>query len=163
MALPPGPNYLVRRAHYVAAPPAFVYALSRVISTFYNVATPVWLLILASVLAYPIAFTISVQYTRYVDEREAAKYGAVLPPRIPDNSIGGTKTLGRQLSQFKKGYIGEVMDQTCGELGNTINMRVFFENRVCLILFTHSLYMASHRDTELFAIRYSPPNLSTSR
>ena len=132
MVLPPGPNYLIHHAHYIIAPPAFVYAFTRVISVFYNVQTPVWLLTLASVLAYPIVIIMNVQYTRYVDEREATKHGAVLPPRIPDNTIGSTKTLAQLLFQFSRGYLGDIMHQVCGKLGNTINIRILFENRVRL-------------------------------
>lgn len=131
MTLPPGPKYLIQRAHYIAAPPAFVYALTRVISAFYSVQTPLWLLILASVLAYPIVLVINVQYTCYVDEREARKYGAVLPPRIPDNSIGSTNMLAVQLSEFRKGYVGDFIRKETEQLGYTINIRVLFENRAC--------------------------------
>ena len=133
MPLPPGPKYLICRAHYAAAPPALIYALTHVINAFYNIQTPLWLLILGSVLAYPVAFVIHVQYTCYVDEREAQKHGAVLPPRIPDNSIGSMNSLALQVSAFKEGYIGDIVHQWCEQLGNTINVRVLFENRVCFI------------------------------
>lgn len=45
------------------------------------------------VLASPIAFTLGVLYRLYRDEKDAAALGAVMPPSLPDASIGGLKTV----------------------------------------------------------------------
>lgn len=123
MALPPGIAYIGRHLHYLVGPPTFVYVVVRVANELFDVHTPLWLSILASLLAFPIALTLWVQYNLYIDTTEAAAHGAVLPPRLPDTSIGGLKTLTTSVAQFKTGYIGEIFDGPFEELGKTINLR----------------------------------------
>jgi hypothetical protein len=106
MILPPGIVYLGLNFHYLVIPPACVYAIDRIVVEFFEYQIPRWLFILASVLAFPAAFTTVVLYKLHVDESEAAAHGAVLPPRLLDKSIGGYETLSRRLDQSKSKFIG---------------------------------------------------------
>jgi hypothetical protein len=151
MALPPGIIYLGHNLHYLVIPPACVYTINLLIEEAFGFHVPGWLIIVASVLAFPIAFTAIVFYKLHVDKREAAAHGAVLPPCPPDKSIGGYKTLLRGMAHSKTGYIGtenmtfllnvpeyalgEFLNSVCEQYGNTVNMRILFENKV------HILYL----------------------
>lgn len=106
MALPPGIVFLAQYSYYLIGPPAFVYIVTRVADEFLGIYAPTWLFILECLLAFPLALTLQVQWTLYEERRGAAAHGAVMPPRLPDDSIGGYKTLARTLAQFKTGYIG---------------------------------------------------------
>jgi hypothetical protein len=104
---PPGIVYLGMNLHHIFIPLAFVYAINHLFRRFLEIDVPQWLFVLASVLACPIAFTFKVSYKLYVNNRQAAAHGAVLPPQLPDKYIGGFETLSRTLAQYNTLYIGE--------------------------------------------------------
>lgn len=146
MHLSPGIVYLGSNFHHLLIPPTFVYVVYRVCQEYFNSHIPKWLVILASVMAFPVAFTFKVLYKIHVDERQATALGAVMPPRLPDPYPGGLQTLARVIHQVETGYLGryilfypffitqcglgDIMAMACEKQGNTINMRVLFEDRV---------------------------------
>jgi len=64
--------------HHFVIPPASVYAISRLAGHFFQLHVPLWAVILASVLSFPAVITFGILYNLRINEREAAKHGAIL-------------------------------------------------------------------------------------
>jgi hypothetical protein len=107
MSLPPGIVYLGLHLHHFVIPPASVYTISRLAGHFFQLHVPLWAVILASVLSFPAVITFGILYNLHINEREAAKHGAILPPCPPDKYIGGLERLQRNVSSYEHGYIGK--------------------------------------------------------
>ena len=89
MGLAPGLAFLSLHIPHLVGPPIFVYLASYLAKAVWGFACPAWLLAIAYVASWPLALTASVQYNDWKIEREAAAYGAELPPCIPSQRLGG--------------------------------------------------------------------------
>ena len=65
-----------------------------------------YVLICASIVALPLALLVTVVYSDYANNRDAAALGAVLPPQVRDKWPGGLSLLSRFIDNFKRGYPG---------------------------------------------------------
>lgn len=128
--LPPGIVYLISCLPQLLLPPAIVYGLNHICDFVFHVSLPGWSQIPAFVLSFPALFTCSVLAEKFRDRRQAALHGAVLPPMFPSRWPGGLDVLAALIQNFKIGYMGDLMEEQCGTLGHTFNMRVLFENRI---------------------------------
>jgi hypothetical protein len=150
--LPPGIVYLISCLPQLLLPPAIVYSLNHICDFAFDLSLPAWLQIPAYVLSFPVLFTCSVLAENYRDRRQAVIHGAVLPPKFPSTWPGGLDTLLSLVQNFKTGYmgthtnftfphrplriVGDFMEEQCGTLGHTFNMRVLFENRASAFFHT---------------------------
>lgn len=82
--LPPGIVYLSQRLPKLVAPPLLAYVLGILARSQTSIDIPDWAIPVAIVLSLPAALTAKVQWQLFKDRRGAARFGAVLPPAIPD-------------------------------------------------------------------------------
>ena len=82
--LPPGIVYLSQRLPKLVSPPLLAYVLGIIARSHTNIDIPDWAIPVAIVLSLPVALTAKVQWQLFKDRRGAARFGAVLPPDIPD-------------------------------------------------------------------------------
>ncbi|KAF5321751.1 hypothetical protein D9619_001271 [Psilocybe cf. subviscida] len=124
--LPPGIVYLLERAHKLLGPPALTYGLIR----YFGLALPRWQMIAALLLSLPGALTIAVWWDEVSVRLQAARRGAVLPPRIGDVVPGGFRNLFTMIMN-KDNYPVDGLEDKCIQLGSfTFNRRILFENRI---------------------------------
>jgi hypothetical protein len=102
--VPPGLVYLSKRLPRLLLLPVSVYLI--VLANHVQISQ--WLLVLLSVFSLPVAFTVSVLYTDYVNQRRAAALGAVLPSRLSSKWPGGFSTLKAMVNNFKMGKHGNL-------------------------------------------------------
>ena len=103
--LPPGIVYLAQRLPKLAEPPLLTYILGILARSHTEVDFPDWALPVAIALSLPTALTIKVQWQLFKDRRAAARFGAVLPPTIPDQ-YGLPGGLGFILNSAKEVAVG---------------------------------------------------------
>jgi hypothetical protein len=107
MDLPPGIVHLSSRLPLLLTPPGLVYILNIISREYLDIEAPRWLFIMACVLSLPVALMVSVYYKDWMDARNAAANGAILPPRIKDPTPGSLRTLAIAVENFKTGYPGK--------------------------------------------------------
>ncbi|KAF8837108.1 cytochrome P450 [Paxillus ammoniavirescens] len=127
MQLPPGLVALVRILPRLVVASAVVYAGLEACDTFFGYLVPK---IPAYVLSLPLAFAARVVYAQIRDRRQAALLGAVLPPSMNSKLPGGLDKLSGLVWNFSNGHIGEFMEGECEEVGQTLNARLLYENRI---------------------------------
>lgn len=108
MTLSPGFAYTIQRLPHLLLPPAIVYGAQKVAQYQFDIILPTWVLIVASVLSLPLSLTLRILLVDLKQSRGAAAHGAVLPPQVPDRSLGGMHLLSRILDNVKNGYPGAV-------------------------------------------------------
>lgn len=150
MELPPGIVFIVYNLPRILLPPALAYSGIRIWDIVFAIPFPEWLRIPLYLFSLPLALTCSVFYADWRDRRQAALHGAVLAPRATSRWPGGLDTLARNVQNFRSGYMGmskwticlssfahrlpgEILEEQCKEHGQTVNIRVLFENRVSLL------------------------------
>jgi cytochrome P450 len=69
-------------------------------------------------------------YADLQSARRAATKGAILAPQVPSKWIGGLDLLLSSVRNFRQGYMGEVVEKQCKEYGNTISLRILWEDKV---------------------------------
>jgi hypothetical protein len=111
MDLPPGIVHLLSRPSLLA-PLGLVYILNIISREYLDIEAPRWLFIMACVLSLPFALMVSVYYKDWMDARDAAANGAILPPRIKDPTPGSLRTLAVAVENFKTGYPGKFVLST---------------------------------------------------
>ncbi|KAF8206094.1 cytochrome P450 [Mycena galopus ATCC 62051] len=126
MPLPPGIVYLAKQLPRIFAPAFLVYCAKLVAQLRFGAVVPLWITALACVLSGPAVLTAIVQYSDYKDRRQAAAYGAVIPPSVP-GSIGGIHML---FTNMKDMYPGEGLPAIAQNLGYTLTVRFLFQNRI---------------------------------
>ena len=82
--VPPGIIYLSQRLPKLVAPPLLTYVLGILARSHTDIDLPDWAIPVAIALSLPVTLTAKVQWQLFKDRRGAARYGAVLPPAIPD-------------------------------------------------------------------------------
>ncbi|KAJ6624157.1 cytochrome P450 [Mycena sp. CBHHK59/15] len=127
--IPPGIAYILSLLPGLVSPPLAVYLLSFIARTYLEVSLPTWACLLSFLLSVPIALTVKVQYKDYINRRDAAALGAVLPPEIPA-SYGGISTVLEAVRDLATGYPGELLGSRCEEMGNTYGIQIGGKNRV---------------------------------
>ncbi|KIJ61016.1 hypothetical protein HYDPIDRAFT_97522 [Hydnomerulius pinastri MD-312] len=130
MELPPGIVYIISNIPRLLLPPALVYCGIKLWDFGFAATLPKWLYVPLYVLSLPLALTCSVFYADWRDKRQAAFHGAVLAPRVTSRWPGGLDTLATNLQNFRNGYMGDMLEQQCKEHGQTVNIRILFENRI---------------------------------
>ncbi|KAF8959382.1 cytochrome P450 [Flammula alnicola] len=129
--LPPGIAYLIQRSPRILSPPALTYVVLRFLESAYDVPVSAGLLTLGMVLSLPLALTISVMWDEFYIRFDAAKRGAVLPPRVGDPYPGSLGALIKGIKTLKTAYPGDGFEELCEKLGGyTFNRRILFENRI---------------------------------
>ncbi|KIJ19741.1 hypothetical protein PAXINDRAFT_67438 [Paxillus involutus ATCC 200175] len=127
MQLPPGLVALVRILPRLFVASAAVYTGLQACDKFFGYLVPK---IPAYVLSLPLAFAVKVVYAKIRDRRQAALLGAVLPPSMNSKWPGGLDKLSGLVWNFSNGYIGEFMEAECEEVGQTLNARLLYEDRI---------------------------------
>ncbi|KAK0191618.1 cytochrome P450 monooxygenase pc-3 [Armillaria mellea] len=123
---PPGIVFLAQHLPYFFFPPGVVYALL----TVFEVALPRWARFICYALSFPLSLMVQVQCMDFINNRSAKKLGAVIPPRIGDPSLGGVFSLLALIKAFKSGYPGDGLSDIFSRVGNTVNMRILFKDRI---------------------------------
>jgi hypothetical protein len=103
---PPGVIYLFHRLPRLLILPAVVYIACRLLSLHVHIQA--WAVALLSVLSLPVAPTLSILYTDYINYQRADAVGAVLPPLMPNKWPGGFSHLKTLVTNFKRGHPGTV-------------------------------------------------------
>lgn len=107
MPVPPGITYLYQHSARLLLPPTLVllcYKLCRAYLDLPELST--WLLSLALLISLPLSLTSTVVYADYVNERDAARHGARLPPPVQGKLPFGLSLLADGMKNFKTGYPG---------------------------------------------------------
>ncbi|KAH9483172.1 Cytochrome P450 monooxygenase 75 [Psilocybe cubensis] len=133
MELPPGIIFLTQRAPKITLPPLLTYLAARVLGSdsLYGYQPSWWALGVAMLASLPLAFTAAIVWDEVYIRLDAARKGAVLPPRIGDWTPGNILTLIRQVKSFERGYPGEFLEDICAQVkAGVFNNRIFFENRL---------------------------------
>ena len=106
MPLPPGPIYLAHRLPSLLVPPFSVYLLNRVLSSYFNISLPSWAVIVSAISAVPLGAIIRFSCIDYINRKNAAALGAVLPPYVKDKYPFGLGILTETVNNLKTGYPG---------------------------------------------------------
>ncbi|KAF7795231.1 hypothetical protein EIP86_006381 [Pleurotus ostreatoroseus] len=130
MGFAPGLAFLSLHIPHLVGPPIFVYLASHLVKAVWGFACPVWLLAIAYAVSWPLALTAIVQYNDWKIEREAAAYGAELPPCIPSQRLGGWDLVRTISETLEKRILGYTHWDWIDKYGPTYNFRVFFEDRI---------------------------------
>ncbi|KAF9500217.1 cytochrome P450 [Pleurotus eryngii] len=133
MDVPPIIPYALHRLPRLATPLVVVYIASKVLEIQYRILSPAWLLIILYALSLPATLTLHVNHKSWKDRRDAAALGAELPPLVHDKWMGGFGALKLMVSNFKSGYIAEMMTDWSKEYGTTFNVRILFEDRIITV------------------------------
>ncbi|KAJ7877853.1 cytochrome P450 [Mycena leptocephala] len=120
--IPPGLIFLGSLLPPLLYPPIFTFLLVVLLREFYSVSVPTWATTILCVLSIPVALTLQVQHRDYVNRRDAAAHGAILPPEL-ESSFGGR-------ARPRDWVPGQLLAQRCDDLGNTYGIRIGFKNRV---------------------------------
>ncbi|EIW81931.1 cytochrome P450 monooxygenase pc-2 [Coniophora puteana RWD-64-598 SS2] len=130
MAIPPGFVWIIRNTPRFLVPPAATYVALRLLRERQQLTLPTWLNVIACILSLPASFILSFFYANFRDARAAAARGAVLAPVAPYKLPGAIDKVGALAKSFTTGYIGEVPNADFKAVGNTMNSRIFWENRI---------------------------------
>jgi hypothetical protein len=106
MSIPPGITYSFQRLPHLLFPPLLICFSNKLSGTYLGIDFSNYVLICASIVALPLALLITVVYSDYANNRDAAALGAVLPPQVRDKWPGGLSLLSRFIDNFKRGYPG---------------------------------------------------------
>ncbi|PPQ73503.1 hypothetical protein CVT24_007649 [Panaeolus cyanescens] len=129
--LPPGIVYLLQRTPTLLLPPALTYGFLALSPDHLNLNLSSGWTIASMFLSLPLSMTIAVLYDEVYIRIQAAKMGAVLPPRIGDITPGSIWGLVKSLRDFKDGYMADGFEELCGRIGGyTFNRRLLFQNRI---------------------------------
>ncbi|KAF8554979.1 cytochrome P450 [Imleria badia] len=129
MELPPGIVLIIANAPRIALPPALVFCGIHFWDTLFNVYMPIWLQVSLYLASFPLALACSVIHADIRDRRQATMNDAILAPRVPSKWPAGLDLLLTSIRNFRGGYMGEVFERQCKENGNTISLRILWENR----------------------------------
>ncbi|KAI6119977.1 cytochrome P450 [Pisolithus croceorrhizus] len=129
VGIPPGLVYTAGRLPRLIRPLALAYVGSRLWEIVLKKAFPRWLRISAYLFSIPFSVACSVLYTHLRDEREAARRGAVLAPRVKSKWPGGLDTILSVSRTFQNAHIGAPFDQYCQEYDPVVNVRILFEDQ----------------------------------
>ncbi|KAL4257125.1 cytochrome P450 family protein [Pleurotus pulmonarius] len=133
MDVPPIIPYALHRLPRLATPIVVVYIVTKVLEIQYRIVIPTWLSIILYTLSLPATLAMHVNYKHWRDQRDAAALGAELPPLVHDRFAGGFGALKLMVTNFKSGYIAEMMTDWSKEYGNTFNVRILFEDRIVTV------------------------------
>ncbi|KAG5719961.1 Cytochrome P450 52A3 [Termitomyces sp. T112] len=130
MPLPPGPIYLANRLPPLLVPLFSVYLLNRVLSSYFYISLPIWAMVISTISTVPLSVIIRFACIDFINRRNAAALGAVLPPHVKDKYPLGLGTLIESINNLKTGYPGEFFNVLGDKYGNTFNIRILFEDRI---------------------------------
>ncbi|EIW81921.1 cytochrome P450 [Coniophora puteana RWD-64-598 SS2] len=130
MAIPPGFVWIFRNTPRFLVLPAATYVALRLLQEHQQIALSAWITVTACVLSLPASFILAFLYADFRDARAAAARGAVLAPVVPYKLPGAIDKLGALAYSFTSGYIGEVTKADFEAVGNTMNSRILWENRI---------------------------------
>ncbi|KAJ7607751.1 cytochrome P450 [Roridomyces roridus] len=125
-SLPPGIVYLSKQLPRLLAPAATCFVTKHALELYLGVVIPTWLSTLAYTLSGPLFLTVVVQYSDYIDRRDAAAAGAVMCPNLP-GSIGGLNMLFTSMEDM---YPGDNLAVSGIDLGYNFGLRFLFQNRI---------------------------------
>ncbi|EIW81948.1 cytochrome P450 monooxygenase pc-2 [Coniophora puteana RWD-64-598 SS2] len=131
MAVPPGFIWIAQNVpSRFLLPATTTYAALRLLREWQVLALPTWLHVIAYILSIPGAFALSVVYTDWRNARAAAARGAVLAPMIPYKRLGATDKVAALINGFTTGYIGQSIAADHKAVGNTMTMRILWDDRI---------------------------------
>jgi hypothetical protein len=104
--LSPGVKYTLQRLPNTLAAPALVLLSDILARNHLNIFLPTWAVIVAAGLSLPVGWLVRVKYRDWVDSRDAAALGAVMPPVVYDPWPGSLSLLRMIVDDFENGYAG---------------------------------------------------------
>ncbi|KAF8665619.1 hypothetical protein AX16_000075 [Volvariella volvacea WC 439] len=128
--IPPGFYWCLTQLPSLILPPTLVLLANKIAASFWGTAIPLWALIVALFLSFPAVLFVQVQYSDWVNRREAARLGAVIAPHVPSKLPGGVSFLLESIKNYKTGYPGEQFVDWGKQYGNTFILRILFEDRL---------------------------------
>ena len=106
--LPPGPPYIVC---HISSRKAASYLLSVVLihiaANAVGIHTPVWAIVVSSVIALPVVLYAQSELRYWRDKRTATALGARLDPKVGGKRPFGMDLITALLEAHKTGYLGE--------------------------------------------------------
>ena len=130
MGYPPGLVFLASRLPYILTPPCVVYVLSLFAKSYLGTPVPVWALVPAYLLSWPLLAAAYIQWQGFKDARDAAANGAVLAPVVASDVPGGFDLIKQISSDFEQHFLGYRFAEWTKLYGHTYNWRATFEDRV---------------------------------
>ncbi|KAJ7721345.1 cytochrome P450 [Mycena maculata] len=127
VVVPPGILYLTRTLPVFALPSIATYVI---FTKLHQLDGSRWIPVLAAVLVQPIVFGLSLLYTSIAAWRDTARRGAIPMPQIPDRWPGGLTNLALLGKSLESGYPADAFHEWFEKYGNTIIVRLLFENRI---------------------------------
>ncbi len=82
MTGPPGPTFLLCNLNVIVTPPTVALSAFYALNKIWDVVLPAWLLFVASVLSFAVAFFALRVWRAYNNKSKAAALGAMLPPLV---------------------------------------------------------------------------------
>ena len=104
--LPPGVKYTLQGFPNTLVAPALVLVSAMLARNHLDIFLPTWAVIVAAGLSLPIGWLVGVKYRDWVDARDAAALGAVMPPVAYDPWPGSLSLFRMAVDDFKNGYAG---------------------------------------------------------
>jgi len=104
--LPPGVKYTLQGLPNTLVAPALVLVSAMLARNHLHIFLPIWAVIVAAGLSLPIGWLVKVKYRDWVDARDAAALGAVMPPVVYDPWPGSLSLFRMAVDDFKNGYAG---------------------------------------------------------
>ncbi|KAF7367013.1 Cytochrome P450 [Mycena sanguinolenta] len=127
--LPPELIFIASLLPALLSPPGFTLLLLSLTRELRSISVPTWAAAILCILSIPFTITVKVQYRDFVNRREAASRGAILPPSM-DAGFGGVAVVLRSVRDLATGYPCQVLGQRCEQLGNTYGIRIAFKERI---------------------------------
>jgi hypothetical protein len=103
----PGLTFIFRHLPTLCLPIGATYILYKLVQTQLGIDLPIRALVVLLVLSFPAYLFFSALYAEWVDRRDAAAHGAVLPPQVYDKWPGGFGLLLKSVRNHKEGYPGK--------------------------------------------------------
>lgn len=113
MGLPPGPAFVVPILPQLLAPPAAVYAASLLAKRHAGIEIHPFLLGVACVLSWPLAFTIYIVWSNHRDVQNAVAAGAVIPRAVESKYPGGVDLLKLNSKDIEGRFLGMLFVHAC--------------------------------------------------
>ncbi|KAJ7466234.1 cytochrome P450 monooxygenase pc-3 [Mycena galericulata] len=127
MVVPPGILYLSRTLPVLALPSVATYVI---LSRMPQLQESQWIPVFAAFVAQPVLFWLNIVYTSITTQLDMKRRGAVPIPQIPDRWPGGFTNLALLGRTLNSGYPAETFLEWFEQYGNTVLVRLLFEDRI---------------------------------
>ncbi|KAI0791806.1 cytochrome P450 [Abortiporus biennis] len=127
--LTPGIVYIARSIHKLLFPPLLVCLTAYLADQVFNVKLPLLFIISSCLLSLPTALWLSIQWSEYRVQHEAAAHGAVLPRSVDSKLPFGLDIAKQAFYSFKHEFFANHFFEWSRKYGYTFRFGIFGEKR----------------------------------